>query len=115
MALLEYDIFAKTKDPSFITPGGYYTKQQDLRVGMFDELSWDKFTKPKFLKIPEKDMCAEFGCAVRFSDFSFLYICGKKAVEYSIINFESRILPGELNYYREEHACEIFTRDQHDD
>ena len=47
------------------------------------------------------------GCAARFSDTSFLYISGTKAVEINIVSRNYKILPGELNLARLSPGCDV--------
>ncbi len=51
------------------------------------------------------------GCAVRFTDYSFLYIGGDKAVEVEIINNSYKELPGTLNHNREHFGCDVVVID----
>ena len=51
------------------------------------------------------------GCAVRFTDYSFLYIGGYKAVEVEIINYSYKQLPGTLNHKREYFGCDVVVID----
>ncbi len=51
------------------------------------------------------------GCAARFSDTSFLYISGAKAVEVNIVSRDYKILPGELNLARLSPGCDVIQID----
>ena len=52
-------------------------------------------------------LSTKVGCAVRFTDYSFLYIGGEKAVEINIITNTYTELPGVLNHKREYFGCDV--------
>ncbi len=64
------------------------------------------------LTIVNKDgFRGHLGCAAKFSDTSFIYIAGTKAVEVNIVSREYKFLPGELNIQRDAPGCDVITID----
>ena len=59
----------------------------------------------------EDGLSSEFGCTARFTDYSFIYIGGKKAVEINLISKDYRMLPGELNFERKKAGCDVIMID----
>ena len=60
------------------------------------------------LTIPaENDLSSQFGCAVQFTDYSFLYIGGIGAVEINLITYKHTMLEAKLNHEREKAGCAV--------
>ena len=80
---------------------------QQLTDGHCDTQKVSLFTTIKL----EDELSSEFGCAARFTDYSIIYIGGKKAVEINLITKDYTILPGELNYERKKAGCDLIMVD----